>query len=235
MRSVRACAARCGGSLRFLAARRGGAASSRRARRARCARSSSSRERLRVCRDAVAIELGQRGDRSRRLAEPAQVGRRQQQPQIPGLAELVDLDEPLRAARGCSDARRPPASPSAALRLVELGLDFARRPRRRASALPALICRSISSLRRSPSSVRSSEARRSGFALQRLQPLGRRAAPAPRSAHARAAVRPRPRSNRRDRKDRRDNAENKTLRSPRAQPPVPAVPSPLEDRLSIYI
>ena len=79
-------------------------------------------ERLLVRRDAVAIELGERRDGPRRLAEAPEVRRREQQPQIARLAELVDLDQPraqlrpLRAlgrsaAPAC--ARRSPSAPSA--------------------------------------------------------------------------------------------------------------------------
>src|SRR5204862_5152324 len=44
--------------------------------------------------DALAIEIGQRGNRSRRLADAAKVGRRKQQAQVAALSQLVHLDEP---------------------------------------------------------------------------------------------------------------------------------------------
>ena len=54
----------------------------------------SSVERLLVRRDAIAIELRERGDGARRLPEAADVGGREQQPHVARLPELVHLDEP---------------------------------------------------------------------------------------------------------------------------------------------
>jgi hypothetical protein len=52
--------------------------------------------------DAIAIELRQRGSGTCRLPETAHVGRGKKQPRVPGLSELVHLDEPgfeIRARR----------------------------------------------------------------------------------------------------------------------------------------
>ena len=51
-------------------------------------------ERVLMRRDAIAIELGERGGRARRLPEAADVGGGEQQPRVSRLPELVHFDEP---------------------------------------------------------------------------------------------------------------------------------------------
>ena len=60
--------------------------------------------------DPLAIAPGDRGHHARRLAELPHVGRRQQQPEIAALSQLVELDEPrlqLGRARACSCCLEP--------------------------------------------------------------------------------------------------------------------------------
>ena len=112
-------------------------------------------ERLLMRGDAIAIELGQRGDGPRRLTEVPQVGGREEQPQIPRLAELVDFDEPRAQLRlGCalgrlqrrpSARRSPPARPRPSRRRrpaasslpIEAGVRSPASATRRAASVPA--------------------------------------------------------------------------------------------------
>ena len=73
-------------------------------------------------RDAIAIELGERGHGPGRLAEAPQVGRGEEQAQVARLAELVDLDQP-QLQLGQSGARRGLQRVHSRRRLIELGLD----------------------------------------------------------------------------------------------------------------
>ena len=92
IRSLRAWAARIGGRLRALGV--GAqllelpcARLELRARRLQLG------ERALMLGDALAIEVGERGDRARGLGDAPQIRGREQQPQIAALSELVDLDE----------------------------------------------------------------------------------------------------------------------------------------------
>ena len=96
----------------------------------------SSVERLLMRGDTVAIELGQRRDRPRRLTEMPEIGGRKDQPQIPRLAELVDLDQPRAQLRlGCPFARS--AAPASARRSPPAPPRPSRRRRPAASSLPS--------------------------------------------------------------------------------------------------
>ena len=129
-------------------------------------------ERLRVRRDAIAIELGERGDRPRRLAEAPQIRRRQQQPEVARLAELVDFDEAraaARAARRASDCLQR-VHPRACL--VELSLDL------RGVGVDPLQLLALDlpldlELAQIADAACAPRRQSIGFALQRLQPFGR--------------------------------------------------------------
>ena len=222
-----------GGGLRFL---RGGAERGelRAARLERLALAFELGERLGVRLDAIAIELGQRRDRPGRLAQTAKVGRREQQPQISRLAELVDFDETLLQLGELGPAPRPGARPSATLVLssstctlrgirvhalelfrldLPLHLELAQVAEQR-----ALVGRQ---------SIR--------FALERLQPLGG----APRQRLGPCALgqglRETAKKPRRPQRSQRQTQRTRILCVLRAPSPQPPVPSPLENGLAIYI
>ena len=229
---ARACAARWAAACAF----RGGASQRSRARVRRCssacARALQLGERLLMRGDAVAIELGQRRDRPRGLAQMPQVRRREDQPQIARLAELVDLDQPRaqlrlalpapRSAAPASARRSPPARP--------------RPSRRRASSRfisSERSWRSISSLRSSPSSVRSCEARRSASRCSACsRSVARRA-----SASVRGPVGLLGGRDDDERKGREDRKDRREMPACFAAPPASSRPEhgPLEDRLAIDI
>ena len=171
-----------------------------------------------VRRDAIAIELGERGDGAGGLAEAAQVGGGEQEPEVARLAELVDLDQPL-LQLGELGPRRGLKRVHARRGPVELGLDL------RGVGVESLELLGLElALDLEPAEVAEQRAllgrEAVGFALQRLEAFAgaprERLGPRPLHRHLRPHRHGHHDDERRDRGDHRENLPLRILRALRS-------------------